>query len=1194
MMKLFKFFLAFQFVAVAMMFSSCEDSVDYNSQIPGEGEAKIEAIFKFETQSATLGEPSRTSGTVIGEIKDINMFVYDQDGKLYKSIFLNNPTNSSVFPQPLPTDYPKDADGKAVNTETGTARVTTSLSLPYGRYYMYAAANLGKELTLENTPAIETIDGLKNIECKWNLTNISDNAQMFGYFQNGTYSNTTAFLEQDPTVLVNNNNVTINCWLKRLASKVTVAFDGAGLNSGVNIYIHNVSIRQIPLYCKLGVPNSPHSIDSITTDYFDKSMTGNINTEQQILYYDSKGVTDTQTFYATNLHNYEDWLHIANGRGILGSKDHTNDDPALFFYENMQGDYKDSPNKRWYDKRMYKDSVGVNVGPWESDDYTSKDYRDNVPFGTFIEVEGYYLRSTAPVSYGPIRYRFMLGQDCEYNYDAIRNHHYKVTLGFLGEADEPNWHIQYKEEEHEIYAADVYVPYSYNTYVDYPVTIKGDVTSLTAEIIENNWAPYDEEGEYEVPPLSTYGETNFETRTLQFNWWRDVFVNNSGSADNININEVSLSGVNRQFTNSASNYLYGRHRGYDADGEPLYHLKEDGSDDTNRPYYVSPIWAGFLRLQQPVEYESMNVNLPAYLLRNLSKSGAENYGGGTGQDVLTAFRNYYFGKQAAEFSGEAGSSNTTDLRKRVFTDMTPGWHHDDDASGTVNPEVCRNAYFVDKKYEGDDIYTTITLRLWTQPKTMCGISAFTGNNPYEEYNRKAVVRFTAQFHNYVGETRKDVSVLQARRIVNPKAVWRAHEDPIDHGTPKPFNVTLYERTGTTRSTFTPLESRGDWTATITQGNESNFISLVSRGGSSGGGTTVTGGGGSNISFQISFAGKIPSNESKCAIIEIKYHGNSAVHQIYVRQGYNEPIQLVENGPYWSSYNVFSCGSTTGLNTSWPNSVGAVLTTNPLAFGAMFKRGAYNGSISIANISRAPDIFGALAAPGDNTFTFNGGYTPLKWSNISGNTNQSWEFAKFEVETKDGTKRVYRVPTLKEYQTLVDGDFGIGVLYGDGATAPGTTTAEAFGFMDGDNSTVSSPYGVRGFICYDPNPGEANHIFFPIGTMGMGRRTIQNLNSTAERGIMRYSSVEKNLDKYSGDNTLRPIAVNMLNSPGAIYWINKATQAEDGGSTWYTGWDMNYFDLNFNGAPDNVVSISDRNGGGGDALPIRLVYDPTLN
>ncbi|MDE7092186.1 MAG: hypothetical protein K2O43_02015, partial [Muribaculaceae bacterium] len=119
-----------------MMFSSCEDSVDYNSQIPGEGEAKIEAIFKFETQSATLGEPSRTSGTVIGEIKDINMFVYDQDGKLYKSIFLNNPTNSSVFPQPLPTDYPKDADGKAVNTETGTARVTTSLSLPYGRYYM--------------------------------------------------------------------------------------------------------------------------------------------------------------------------------------------------------------------------------------------------------------------------------------------------------------------------------------------------------------------------------------------------------------------------------------------------------------------------------------------------------------------------------------------------------------------------------------------------------------------------------------------------------------------------------------------------------------------------------------------------------------------------------------------------------------------------------------------------------------------------------------------------------------------------------------------------------------------------------------------------------------------------------------------------------------------------------------------------
>ena len=307
----------------------------------------------------------------------------------------------------------------------------------------------------------------------------------------------------------------------------------------------------------------------------------------------------------------------------------------------------------------------------------------------------------------------------------------------------------------------------------------------------------------------------------------------------------------------------------------------------------------------------------------------------------------------------------------------------------------------------------------------------------------------------------------------------------------------------------------------------------------------------------------------------------------MRQGYNEPIQLVENGPYWSSYNVFSCGSTTGFGTSWPGEVGAILTTNPLAFGAMFKRGAYNGSISIANISRAPAFFGALAAPGNNNFTFNGGLAPRTWSSISGMTTQSWEFAKFRV-TKDGATRVYRVPTLADYQTLIEGDFGIGVLYGDGATAPGTTTADAFGFIDGDNSTLSSPYGVRGFICYDPDPNEANHIFFPVGTMGMGRRTIQNINSDAERGIMRYSSVPYNL---SGDtNALRPIAMNMLYSPGAIYWINKTTQ--DGGTS-YAGWDMNYFDLNFNGAPESVVLVTGT-GGGGDALPIRLVYDPSLN
>ena len=56
---------------------------------------------------------------------------------------------------------------------------------------------------------------------------------------------------------------------------------------------------------------------------------------------------------------------------------------------------------------------------------------------------------------------------------------------------------------------------------------------------------------------------------------------------------------------------------------------------------------------------------------------------------------------------------------------------------------------------------------------------------------------------------------------------------------------------------------------------------------------------------------------------------------------------------------------------------------------------------------------------------------------------------------------------------------------------------------------------------------------------------------------------------------------MSNAPGAIYW---AHQRDTEG---YVAWDMNYFDLNFNGSKYDVVSRTD-DGGYGDALPIRLV------
>ena len=1181
-MKVYNHILGFLTIAASMFFTSCEDTIDYSKQVIGDGNATIDATIEFKSEVTSIGG-SRSSGTAISEIKDLNVVIYNNDGSLYDVKYLTGLTSTEI--DNTPSDYPQGDD---VKSEPKTRRVSFNMTIPYGRYYMYSVANLGRNLGAENASdedkaAIKTPEGLKAIRCTWNPTDISANAQMFGYFTNGSNgSNTTAYEEPTPTVLVNDSHVALHSWIKRLASKVTIAYDGSGLHNGIYVYIHNVSIRQIPLSCTLGDPNKPASEDEVTPARFDQSVPDTA----QVIYYDSKGNITQPSEYNTD--NHDDWMIVAKGNGIIGS-DHSNTAQALFFYENMQGDYKDNPNKQWFNKVQNRDSVGINIEPGMDD------YRDNVPYGTFIEVEAYYQCDTIPLSNGPIRYRFMLGQDTEYNYDAIRNHHYKVTLGFNGYANQPDWHIEYKEMPPEVFANEVYIPYTYNTSVEYPITIKGNITTLTAEIIENNWAPYDEtDTQYEVAP-ETSGLTNFDDRTLEFMWWRDLYINANGYQTEVNMETVNFN--SSQFTNNQNNYLYGRHP------SPYYHLKDDPK--AGERYYVTPIWAGFLRLQVPEQYNNESVSMPASIIRNLGQAGsAAQYGAYVtndsgvlqynGRPVLNQFRNYYYGSNFEPMSGDDDIVNTTDLHRRVFraADLTDGQH------GTG-----RNSYRVIRTVDKEGIVsTTLILKFWTQPKSMCGISGFSGNNPYEDYNRKAVIRFTADFEE--GEkVERDITVFQTKRMTNPKAVWRSHSNP-EPGktTPDPFNVVLYQRVTTgTRNTFEPMISQGAWRAYIKSGDKS-FIKLVPSRGASISGDTIIGNTLSAVDFTINFVGEIDYTDSKCAIVEVDYHGNTCVHNVFVRQGYHQPLQLTTEGPYWSSYNVFSCNDNPTFGTQ--TEVNATLTRNPLAFGAFFKKGNYTRAIAVSNIENSAAGFGPLGSPGDNPFVVTGTSSTYRWSYISGIqsgttsitgyptfNDATWHWADFKVTLNDGnnTERTYSVPTISEYQTLLEGDFGIGVIYGDGATAPATSTGSAFGFLDNANSTVTSKNGMRGFICYNPDNG--NNIIFPIGTSGLGRRTIQLPRTTSQRGTLRYGSTFWNLNEYNAIynsdksryqyNSLRPIPVNMSNAPGAIYW---AHQRDTEG---YVAWDMNYFDLNFNGSRYDVVSRTD-DGGYGDALPIRLV------
>ncbi|MDE7155476.1 MAG: hypothetical protein K2N79_04235 [Muribaculaceae bacterium] len=1166
-------------VACVAVFSACEDNIRYGEEV-GEGAAKIEGTIQFKSFAPAL---SRSNGNSLDELKSLNVYVYNEAGTelIKQAQFTPNGGGLTV------TNNNNTAPEGATNPQPGpTNRGTFNLGLDYGKYKIYAVANA--DMTDRD---VSTETALKQTTFQWDSNNITNNGQMFGWFtERGTGANANNVTENSdynaPVISINRSNMQLTAWLVRLASKVTVAFDGTGLNSGVYIYIHDVSIRQIPLSCALGVVNHPTDTTQITSANYDAP----VETPTQVLCYNTGGYTGDWTTY--DVENYRDWLRIDNNTEA-GSTNHLSSDPSLFFYENVQGEYKDDPHKDWYDKNQKRDSVGTNIEPGMND------YRDNVKCGTFIEVQAYYRRTNRPVTYGAIRYRFMLGQDTEYNYNALRNYHYKVTLGFNGNANNPDWHVEYREPDHEIFADEVYVPYSYNTYVDYPITITGsDLQGLEAEIIENNWGPYLEGAQYEVPAESSYGSTNFNLRTLEFVWWRDLFINSSGVNTNVNMNTVSLNGANPAFVNTTSNYLYGRHPGYNQDDTPqrTYHLDYEGNNIASDPYLVTPIWAGFLRLQQPESYNDFNVKIPAYLYRNLDCTESDNYGGCVentatnnltkSRNVLNAFRNFYFGKATSllnQGSDESDIVNTTNLSKRKFETLNVDQDEVTYGAGTRNQyTLIRN-----RDNKGNTISTTIVLRLWTQPKSMCGISGFSGNNPYEDYLRKAVIRFTARFRD--NTVVRDVDVFQARRMINPKAVWRSHAKPQQNGTysgtPDPFTVTLYQRdisNTANLSKFNALTSQGAWSASITQGNEDGFITLEALGSATGGGTSITGKDNTEINFKINFTKAIAANESKCAIVEVRYHNNSCVHNIYVRQGYREPVQLTSGGAYWSSFNVYYFEDARGANPT------AVLTTNPLAFGGMFKRGHLNEAISVSNISDNTAAFGPLAAPGSTPFSFNGGDPPAQWSAIAGSTllGQNANFKKRIIVKTNGQNKNYRIASLNDYRTLIDNDFGIGVLYGDGATAPATTTTDAFGYMDGDNTTISSKQGMRGFICYDSEPGSAEHIFFPIGTTGMGRRTIQFPENSNQRGVLRYGSVYWNLNTRAQDqNSCRPVAVNMKNAPGAIYWLLSDTFE---GTTYYA-WDMNFFDLNFNGTTSDVVIRTDQ-GGGGDALPIRLVTD----
>lgn len=457
--------------------TSCYDEF-MKQEFIGEGKASISATLDFKPMSSALSR-TRAAGDALKDISSLHVLLYDKNKNLIK--------NWKIYGYTVSDENRSNSDAEnGSSAETTTKRATFKLpeEIGFGKYYMYAVANIPDLLTnTAYSEAIQTVDGLKNIPLTWDSEDVANNGQMIGFF---TKSSAPVLSADDESLIVNEKSVKLHAWLRRAASKVTVAFDGSNLKEGVFIYIQSVQIKDIPSQCYLGKDNN------VGREGYTLDMPGSgpdMSDGETITYHE--GEHDLQNFeYGEGCASHR----ITVGSPYLGSHEETA--PALYFYENMQGTGVTMPDKRQDANGDGKlDFPGLPNKPEDPNKEWNYRLKDAVPYGTYIEVHAHYISNNSErLGNGHIIYRFMLGQNETNDYNAKRNCHYKLTLKFKNFANEADWHIEYEEPEPGVMTPEpYYISYLYNHSMMYPIKVNTGgrkIESIKAEIVENNWAPH--------------------------------------------------------------------------------------------------------------------------------------------------------------------------------------------------------------------------------------------------------------------------------------------------------------------------------------------------------------------------------------------------------------------------------------------------------------------------------------------------------------------------------------------------------------------------------------------------------------------------------------------------------------------------------------------------------------------------------
>lgn len=606
-------------MVAALAVSSCrDDMLDCPGEMPeGETLVRVEMDFSPFAGAEVRSFQDNISGNRLSGIDDIVILIYDADGNILEGDRgMRYFTRDELTVTNVPRQDEDASNGHKAESETERASVT--LNLDYGRYYMYALANIGRwkngqrassldELRGNHGEAIKTVKGLLGIQVDWDNSTLRNNSQMLGVFTDGRgsapHTPGNSDLDSNPnfrTIVINRPGMTCHAWLRRCASKVTIDFDGSGLLENTRVYFKQATVHDIASSCFLGSRNQVMSASGLISNR--KGDYGNGTAHP-----DYRPLDGTRILYYPDgaEGNHESWPWISKGKNQLSkirddsgnefSDYHAEGAPALYLFENMQGNGVEGVN----DKEMNPEENGTGVDG-------SSEIKDKMEFGSYIEVEGFYDYHTSQhVSKGKIYYRFMLGNDTKINFDTERNYHYKLTLKVRGMGNDYDWHIEYDEQEGFDIRDPYFVSYLYNhsstiPFKYTPESRDWEVYKLDAEIVGNNWWPDDYPGYASSVVSAQNPRSGGLHKGLQDDFTRNLntghhttqsrFLGNGflslrkPTKMNLTFQDMGLSSSSGWNSNPANqslndNYFYGRINNEDRSRRTY---KFDGSDGSNK------------------------------------------------------------------------------------------------------------------------------------------------------------------------------------------------------------------------------------------------------------------------------------------------------------------------------------------------------------------------------------------------------------------------------------------------------------------------------------------------------------------------------------------------------------------------------------------------------------------------------------